>query len=234
MGRATLATSAIASIVLVSAIFGCDLRADRPPEPNVVPTKSPHAEPSVEAAVVDALSLMEHERYTDAIKTLEVFGSDSEPRISKIREEARSEAEAMLRFRTACLETDGRDLDAVYERCRRVGEKSRYYNQGCCAGAAERCGKARLAEAVERLRDEDPAEGLSLLQLLIDDEHIPSTLRERARALKERSAQRRGERTGVKRSSTDKTTNGSLSPWLDDERPSKERPRPTTLESWLD
>lgn len=233
--RSLLASCTVVSLTLVSAFFGCDERVGGPPEPSVTLTKSPHVETSSEAAVVTALSFMEQEQYADAIKALEFLGANPEPGVAKIRAEARYEAEAMLRFRAACLRTNGRDLEAVYERCRSIETESRYYNQGCCAGANERCGKARLAEAVERLNDGEPAKGLSLLQALINDDHMNSTIRERARVLKERTAQRPRERSGgLKRSSTDETPNSPLSPWLDGDRPSRESSRPTTLESWLD
>ena len=124
--------------------------------------------------------LIEQERFDEALRTIP---ANPDAELEALQERATAERVARDQLRLACMVTDGTDLEAVHEACLEIAPTSHYHDRGCCRGAAERYGEARL-RAVPGINDTDGREHAQAAALdVAEDETMPTALRERARQL---------------------------------------------------
>ncbi len=143
---------------------------------------------SIEEIKATCRDHLAQERWQEALAVLEPLGAaSSDPEIAQMRDTAARELEAQRAWNRACVETDQGDLREVYYGCRQVAAGSRYRARGCCNGAGDRYGQARLRE-IEGLIEDDPSGALTAAQELGADEGLPTPIRSRAEELAERAS----------------------------------------------
>lgn len=130
-----------------------------------------------ESVAARVRQLIEQERYDDALSAIP---TDAEQELEALRERATMESVARDQLRLACMETDGTDLEAVHEACVEITPTSRYHDRGCCRGAAQRYGEARLSSLPSVLESDGLEHALASALDLADDETMPTPIRERA------------------------------------------------------
>lgn len=162
----------------------------------VDPTELPDGEPGAhdEASKERASELIEQERFAGAIELLVKIRPSDDPEIEELWVLAQNEERAKAALVKACLDTDSRDIEIVYDQCWLIPETSRYAERGCCTTAGTRYGEATLTKATDLLRRGKTSEALALAEMLAADTKLTEGIRskaERTVAKAERRSRRR-------------------------------------------
>lgn len=193
-------TSSIAFVVTSLSVFlcsGCGHRRPDAVDPSALPDNGSGAHG--DASKERAQELIERERFDEAVELLVKLRPSDDPEIDELWVLAQNEGRARVALIKACLDTDGRDVEVVYDHCWLIPESSRYAERGCCTTAGARYGENTLTKATELLRRGKASEALVLAEMLAADTKLPANIRskaERTVAQAERRSHRREHRGG--------------------------------------